>query len=346
MNYAGAKHTSSHATKTCKKVLFLVLDSAAVQHFVRKDIELLSKHCRLKVVEYPGNRKVYRIIQHFLWADVYFSWFGYKQAAVSAWFGRLLGKRSIVVAGGFDAVNMPEIQYGLLGDRYRKKWAIRAFKYSTCVLAVSNSIKDDVVKNCDLNSRQESRIRVVYHGFDSTKYHPCGEKENLVITVGIVNKSNLLRKGHECFIRSASRLPQYRFVLIGRDSKDGAREYLQSIAGSNVTILDYIPFEELLGYMQRAKVYVQVSAHEGFGCSLAEAMLCECIPVVSDRGAIPEVVATAGYIVPFNDPAQTAAAIVAAMEGGSRSGAMARGRIARLFPLENRERQLIEAINH
>lgn len=65
----------------------------------------------------------------------------------------------------------------------------------------------------------------------------------------------------------------------------------KAIAGASRYFIGFVQDENLLMYYQRAKVYdVQVSAHEAFGMSLAESMLCECILVVTDRVALPEVV--------------------------------------------------------
>jgi len=96
--------------------------------------------------------------------------------------------------------------------------------------------------------------------------------------------------------------------------------------------------------MQRAKVYVQVSAHEGFGCALAEAMLCECVPVVTACGAIPEVVGNTGYYVPYEDIEAVAETIKRAFKDGEAKGKKARKRIEEEFPMEKRENRLIEVI--
>jgi glycosyltransferase involved in cell wall biosynthesis len=107
-------------------------------------------------------------------------------------------------------------------------------------------------------------------------------------------------------------------------------------------LLGYVPDEQMMKYLHEAKVYVQVSAHEGFGISLAEAMLCECVPVVTDRGAIPEVVGDCGFYVPYGEPEATAEAIKSALQ--SDLGPNARNRIKNNFSIKEREKRLISFI--
>ena len=128
-----------------------------------------------------------------------------------------------------------------------------------------------------------------------------------------------------------------KFVLVGKVLDDSI-EYLKKLASGNV---EFVGDEKLLDYYQKAKVYVQVSAHEGFGVALAEAMACECIPVVTNRGAIPEVVGDVGYYVPYGDPKATAEAVKKALESDQSKGKMARERIKKYFSIERREKELV-----
>ena len=75
---------------------------------------------------------------------------------------------------------------------------------------------------------------------------------------------------------------------------------------------------------------------------IAESMLCECIPVITRRGAIPEVVGDTGVYVPYGDVNATIDAIGKALK--SDKGKAARKRIKDMFPIEKREKKLVEVI--
>jgi glycosyltransferase involved in cell wall biosynthesis len=83
-------------------------------------------------------------------------------------------------------------------------------------------------------------------------------------------------------------------------------------------------------------VYVQASRHEGFGLSLAEAMLAGCVPVVTDVGALPEVVGDVGVTIAEPSPALIAEGVERALRLGAAEGARARARVLEAFPLEPR----------
>ena len=272
-----------------------------------------------------------------LTTDVNISWFilGYATSAVVI--SKIFRKKSIVIAGGWDVVNMPEIGYGAMQSSKRIRYTKYALKYADRVLSVSKSTDKEVKQWISF-----SKSEILYHGFDSELFKSGGKKENLVITVGGVNKQTLIKKGLKTFVETAQYLQNLKFILIGKH-QDESIDYLKSIASKNVEFTGYISFDELLQYYKKAKVYVQVSGHESFGCSLAEAMLCECIPVVTNRTAIPEVVGNTGYYVEFNNPKDTAEKIKEALV--SNKGRVARERIEKCYSIEKRKRELINSIH-
>ena len=321
------------------KILFV---HPYLSSFVKTDLEILQRHFDVKPVRWTRTRDIKNVLQiiwHILRTDLSFIWFAGGHAARVVFFSKLFRKRTIVVASGYCVANMPEINYGLMISLKSARIVKYVLKNTDKILAVSNFNENEILKYAS-----PKNVALVYHGVDYNKFKPQGEKEdNLVITVGGVDKSNLKRKGLETFVRAAKFLPYIKFVLIGKHL-DNSIEHLKSIAPSNVKFTDFISDEDLLGYYQRAKIYVQVSAHEGFGLSLAEAMLCDCVPVVTERGAIPEVVGDTGFYAPYGDEKATAEAIKEALK--SDKGKEARERIKAMFPLEKREKELKEMINN
>ncbi len=305
--------------------------------FVQKDIEILSSEFPVQTVYYSSRSDVLRLASEVARSAIVFCWFAWDQAAWAVRFSRFLGKKSIVIIGGFDVVHMPEIDYGNLLSKRSARRTKYAILKSTRPIAVSESIRGDAVS---LTGRPD--IDVVYHGFDSEKFRPATEKQDLVLTVGEINESNLQRKGLLTFLKAAELLPDVRFAAVGR-VRELPPEHRRLLSLPNVDVPGFVSDEDLLDYMQRAKVYVQVSAHEGFGCSLAEAMLCECVPVVSSRGALPEVVGDTGPYVRFGDSRAAADAIEGAI-GDKSPGKRARERIRTHFPLEKRRKALLETV--
>ena len=177
-----------------------------------------------------------------------------------------------------------------------------------------------------------------------------GEKEELTLSAlgrtivfisALFEDETCIKKGLNLFVQCAKYLPDVPFVLVG-PWKDGTVDRLKAIASSNVNFTGGLYGEDLVRIYSRAKVYVQISAHESFGCSVAEAMLCECVPVVTRRAALPSVVGDCGYYVDELTPKAIATQIEKAL--GSDWRHQARKRIIRKFPLKRRQKELLAAV--
>ncbi len=305
--------------------------------FVRQDFDILSRHFGVAKVNYRQAPDIFKILASIWQSDISFSWFASGHSFAAILFSKLLDKRSIVIAGGYDVARVPEINYGQFTQSWIRRFMTRfSLRHADLVLPVSEFAKKEV-----LRWEKPKKIQVIYNGIDINHFVADGEKEELVITVGGVGWSNLKRKGLETFVKSARLVPEARFVVIGK-YRDDSIECLKSIASSNVSFTDFVDSSDLLQWYQKAKVYVQISAYESFGMSLAEAMLCQCVPVVTDRGALPEVVGDTGFYVPYGDEKATAEGIKNALR--SDRGAIARKRIEDMFSLREREKGLMESI--
>lgn len=274
-------------------------------------------------------------------ADVLFCWFASWNSFCALLLAKFLRKRSVLVIGGYDLANLPEADYGHQRGGLGK-WISRfAMKLATVLLTNSYYSQKEAKLNVGIPSE---RLKVVYHGVpDMFGSLPNFPKERIVLTVGKVDRPNLKRKGIEPFVRAAEHLPDAGFVVVG-DWADDSIDYLRSVASPNVVFPGRVSDEELLGYYRRASVYVQASLHEGFGLSVAEAMLAGCIPVTTRAGSLPEVVGDCGFYSASPEPSDVAKAIDMALKSSESIRALARERVLNNFPMEKRRKLLEEII--
>lgn len=317
--------------------------------FTKMDLNILQSCHEVRELSYvPGSPTGFlmsslKAIRGVYWAEAVFSWFGSYHALIPFLLARLFGRKCIVISSGYDVACMPDIGYGNMRPGIHRYIGLAVFRMAHKVFAVSHSSAREATMHANV---PPGKIEVIHHGVPITvrseEFNPGG-KEPLVITVGNVERSNLKRKGLSNFVITAKYLPDLQFVVIGK-WKDDAIDILRSESPANVKYTDWITFEELQNYMRKASVYVQISAHEAFGMSLAEAMLHGCIPVVSDRGALPEVVGDLGFVVPFGDSQATAVAVRKALSANGNLAMEVHRRIANVFPLQKRHKHLLEAV--
>jgi glycosyltransferase involved in cell wall biosynthesis len=318
--------------------------------FTKIDLEILRGSHEVRELHFnrrPGHllQSMMRSASGAVWADIVVSWFGTFHALVAFAVARLLGRKCLVIASGYDLAAVPEIDYGNMRPGVRRLVGRAVLGMAHQVLAVSRFAAKEARENARVPAE---KLRVIRHGLvDPTHGKGVNDFEKRgarVLSVGEVNQSNLTRKGLTTFVRAAHKLPNTQFELVGLWANDGAIEFLRSIAPANIEFAGRTSDADLMARMRTAKVYVQVSGHEAFGVALAEAMLHGCVPVVTDRGALPEVVGDAGKYVPYGDAEATAAAVREALRSDQSHGLRARQRILDQFPLALRSRELLSAV--
>lgn len=304
--------------------------------FVQIDLALLRE--RSNVVEwYQRGRGVnlFALARAVAQSDLVFGWFASWHTFFPVLLARRLKRPSLLVVGGYDTANLPEIGYGSMRGGITRAFSRATINAADGLITNSCFTRDEVVQNVGVNP---ARVTVIYHGLASVA-PPNARKENFVMTVGNIDHSNLQRKGLEPFVRAAARLPAIPFIVIGA-WRDGAIDDLRAIASPNVEFTGWVSEQKLDDYFARASVYVQPSRHEGFGLSVAEAMLRECAPVVTRAGALPEVVGDAGIYLDTPEPRAIADGIRQALQAGNEMRRRARERIQREFPIERRRAAL------
>ncbi|MCX6651392.1 MAG: glycosyltransferase family 4 protein [Methanomassiliicoccales archaeon] len=266
--------------------------------------------------------------------DVVYIWFGDLWALIGVFIAKLLNKKSIVVAGGYDTANEPSLNYGLMSRKFMRYVPILSFRACDKIMAVSEFTKEEALRIID----DEGKIEVVPNGIDTSKFRVTeGIKRTTVTTVGNVNKRTWVVKGVNNFMEVVKRTPQQKFVLVGRVDPGVGLEPLE-----NLELIGYQTGEDLIRILNASKYYLQLSYRESFGVAVIESMACGCIPVVTNRGGLPEAVGDAGTIVEFGSWGQVVDAI--STDYDPEKGAQARERVVKLYDNAAREKAILGII--
>ena len=316
--------------------------------FVRIDLDLLrSAHTvRELYVERRGAGQMAGwaagLPQQVRWADLIFGWFGGYHLLLPCALGRALGRACVVVASGYDVAAMPEIGYGNMRGGPRRVIGRQVFALADRVLAVSHFTRSEAMRNAGVPA---AKLRVVPHGLDAGRFQPgpASARVPQVLTVGGATPATVRTKGLHEFAALAARFPALDFLVVGRQKAQTAAE-LRAIGGPNLKLLGPQQGNDLVALMQGSAVYAQLSAYESFGMALAEAMLCGCVPLVTDRGALPEVAGPGAFVAPYGDLAAYACALERALAAGPEAGEAARRHIAAEYPLERRRQTLLAVL--
>ena len=331
-----------------KKILFIKKSNSK---FVTRDERILSQNYSVKSFKF-GNKSGLSIIPNlleiFFWllkniwkTDIIFSWFCDYHSFLPVIFGKIFNKKIVIVIGGFDAAKVDSISYGAHQERFRSFIIEKCSNWATILLPVSKNTEKELFQNTNIRNKEKSKV--IYNGVNTNNFSDIKKfnKTNSVITVSGINATSIKRKGLNLFVNAARFFPDNKFYLIGKQ-KPGALDLLGDNLPENLKLTGRVSDARLADLMYQAKIYVQASVHEGFGVSLAEAMYCQCIPVVSKRTAIPEVVGDTGYYL----DRLTVNELVEKIKLGlnKKNGSKARQRIIDNYTLEIRRENLLNIL--
>ncbi len=325
--------------RTKPRILF-VRNSRAT--FVEADLNSLRMSYPVTDCYFASRRinpfKLWHQVRHH---DLVFGWFASWHSFLPLLFARLLGRSSVLIVGGYDVADMPEIGYGHQRGGVKKVVSSWCIRLATCLVTNAHYSRGEAANNTRV---PRDSINVIYHGVEDVfRSEPQEIRERLALTVGNVDRPNLWRKGLEPFVRAAALLPDVQFMLVGA-WLDDAIHHLRAIATPNVVFAGRVDDKTLRDCYARSSVYVQVSAHEGFGLSVAEAMLAGCIPVATSAGALPEIVGDAGLYADSQKAADVADVVREALEQPNAARLRARRRVLTRFPVAARQKGLEQII--
>ncbi len=332
-----------------KKPTVLLLLPYPATSFMQRDEAILRSAFSTTTYIYPGSRL--KLVTDLLRmiiagkADIVVCWFIMPNyALVVASLAKLLWRRVVFIAGGLDVDWVQSLNYGAMASPRARQRFLPTLKRSDLILAFSDF---SAVRIAHWASYRPAGLHTLYFEVDSNYFQPpsdLSQKERLAVTVCYtINSDTAAQKGVDTFVQAAATLPDVQFVVVGK--MEATAVSLQAIASSNVQFVGRISDLELLALYQRAGAYVQLSAHEGFGVAVAEAMACGCIPVITDpasyQTSMPEVVGECGYQAAFGDVQALAVAVRLAVEAAPAQRQAARQRIVEWFAPGTRQQAMI-----
>jgi glycosyltransferase involved in cell wall biosynthesis len=303
--------------------------------FIAIDRDILAERYEIEDLYQPGRwPNPVKVVRGVVRADVVFGWFASWHTFFPITLAWLLRKPSVLIIGGFDSANMPEIGYGYQQGGLRR-WASRwIMRRAGRLMTFSEYSLSEIARNTPI---PPERVAVLHLGVPDPFGDVAADKERLAVTVGAVDRGTLLQKGQLPFV-------DVRFVLAGRWLDDAIDE-LRAVAPSNVEFTGWLSDEDLRDLYRRAAVYVQASRHEGFGLAVAEAMLAGCVPVVVNVTSMPEVVGDAGVLIESPRPERVAEGVRRALALGPVASRSARERILTAFPMANRRDGILRVVD-
>lgn len=213
---------------------------------------------------------------------------------------------------------------------------------SKALITVSDESKRNII---DVLGTPERKVRVIYPGIDSSFFRRIYNEavlslvreryrlpERFLLTVGTLEpKKNVpsLIQAYRRFCKTTQ--INTGLVIVGRKGwKTQEIDRCLSESGQGVILTGFVAREDLVALYSLAEVFVLLSICEGFGFPPLEAMACGCPVIVSDRGALPEIVGNAALVVEPDNPDLVCQAMRSILNNPAQRVALAEKGLARV----------------
>jgi len=181
----------------------------------------------------------------------------------------------------------------------------RVARAARVVIAASEFTRGELLSVLDLPAE---KVRVIPHAV-GPPFVADGEAGygDYVLTVGTLEPRKNLDQLVAGFERAG--LDGSRLLVAGTPGWGDV-----DVSGERVQRLGFVPDDELARLYRGARCVAYLSAYEGFGLPLVEAMACGAPVVAANAGSAPEVTGGAAVLVDPSDPDAIAAGLAEAVE--------------------------------
>jgi glycosyltransferase involved in cell wall biosynthesis len=274
--------------------------------FARRDARILAgPEVEVRLVDVRRPAAILSSARDAWTADALLSWFVSVHTVVPMLVARLRGRPVVLIPGGYEVADEPQIPYGWRGSWWRRRAVAVLLRGARRVLAVSPCIAESIEATAP--GVHPALVPNAIEEPADVAVPSARRRYDVATSIVSVDEPTRRRKGIDLFVAAAERMPDRRFLVVG--------DLDWPALPANVTVtgrLDPDGAERALG---DARVYVQASrGYEAFGSALLEAMARGATPVVTDVGGMPWVVGDAGYVVPADDVDALAAGIDTALQ--------------------------------
>ncbi|MFQ5998545.1 MAG: glycosyltransferase family 4 protein [Candidatus Bathyarchaeia archaeon] len=219
-------------------------------------------------------------------------------------------KKLFTMAGG-DWFVFPH-NYVWYDRIYHKVFAPLYFRSADAIISISESATQDIINNVKVD---EEKIHTIHLGVNE-HFRPIDDEQHLeavarrynlpehfILFVGQIYPMKNVGGIIKAFAKFHKQIP-HKLVIVGKPGLKYKKELAlidKYNLGKHVTLIGWIPYEDLPAFYNLAELFLFPSLYEGFGIPLLEAMACGCPVVTSNRGATGEVVGDAAMLVDPTD---------------------------------------------
>jgi glycosyltransferase involved in cell wall biosynthesis len=199
------------------------------------------------------------------------------------------------------------------------------------VIVVSQASGRDAVRYLKVDP---ARVEAVPLGVDPLVFRPvpfeARHPARLVTTASADVPLKGLKVLIEAYAGLIARRPALELVVIGKLREGPTAELIERLGlGGRVRFEHDLTGDQMAVLFGEATICVTPSLYEGFGLPAAEAMATGAPVVVTDGGALPEVVGEAGVVVPAGDAEALGEAIAALLDDPVRRRALGAAALVR-----------------